>query len=590
MLVACSAGQSAIPAAPTSTTNAHRVSVTLRIHIPKRHSYRIKRTGHPSYISPATQAMTLAITGPTTLNQVIPLTPTSTGCSSNPTGTTCQLTFVLASCSSPSCYLATVATYDAVSCSTTCTIPPGANELSAAQNVPFTINKGQNNVVNLVLGGVPASVEVTPIHPGYLQGDVHRLQLWGPTPQKLTVLALDADGNAIVGAGAPSVTVSSSSRTLGVTPPATGAPNTVVLQAATSSPSSSSSSSSGPPSVTPGQVNLSVTVTPPADSGASPMSVTVPVAIAHSAVYVGFDTGSLFDEIGVYYDGNTTTPNLLISGKISRLEDVDQLTVDNNGTLYVTTEFPASSSSSSSTAGQVLEFQAGEGGIKSAPTVTISGNNTRLSTPFGVAVAPNGNLYVTNSGANNVVVFAQGASGDVAPIGSIVGGLDVPECDALDSTGTLYVANFAGAASSSSSSTNGSVTEYPPGSNGKVLPPTIAGPNPAFKSPQCVAVDGSGELYVSDETPSITRFAPGASGNAMPEGRIQGPLTFLPGIVYALAVDAAGTIYAGGTANYVVEYAPGATGNASPSAAIQTNFNVFALYAIPAPQLNVITP
>jgi sugar lactone lactonase YvrE len=592
MLAACSGGQNAIPAPPSNTTNERGISVTLKIHIPKPHSHRRMRAARPNYISPATQAMTLAISGPTKLNEVVALTPTSSGCSNDPTGTTCQLTFVLAACATNNCYLATVATYDAVSCSSTCTIPPSANELSAAQNVPFTIYTGKANVVNLVLGGVPASVEVTPLHPGYLQGDAHRLQIWGPTPQKLTIVALDADGNAIVGAGAPTVSASTSGKTLNVTGPATNAPNTVVLQAATTSSSSSSSSTSGLPVVTPGQVNLSIGVTPPADSGASAISTNVPVAIAHSAVYVGFDTGRLFDEIGVYYDGNTTsTPNRLISGKGSRLQDVDQFTVDANGTLYVTTEFPTSSSSTSSSAGQVLEFQAGAGGNKiiTQPNVTIFGPKTQLSTPFGIAVGPNGNLYVTNSGANTVVIFSQGASGNVAPIATIAGGLNVPECDALDSAGTLYVANFAAAASSSSGSA-GSVTEYPAGSSGTVLPATINGPNPSFKSPTCVAVDGSGTLYVADETPSITKFAPGASGNAIPEARIQGPLTFLPGIPYALAVDAAGTIYAGGSSNDVVEYSPDANGNASPIGAIPTSFNVFALYAVPAPALNVVTP
>ncbi|MBV8148832.1 MAG: hypothetical protein JO092_07055 [Candidatus Eremiobacteraeota bacterium] len=582
ILVACAGGQSAIPAPPESTTNMHPVSVTLRIHVPKRRLQRVRHAPRPNYVSPATQAMTLDISGPTRVYQVVPLTPTSSGCSTNPTGTTCQLTLVLAACRKKNCYLATVATYDAVSCASACTIPPSANELSAAQDVPFTVHTGKENVVSLVLGGVPVSIEVTPLHPGYLQGDAHRLQLWGPTPQKLSIVALDADGNAIVGAGAPALSVSTANKTLTSTGPTASAPNTVVLQATTTS-SSSSSSSSGPPTVTPGSVNLSLKVTPPADSGAPAKSLTVPVAIAHSAIYVAFNTGGIIDEIGVYYDGNTTAkPNLLIFGKLSRLEDVDQLTVDANGTLYVTTEFPTSSSSSSnSTAGQVLEFPAGANGSV-APNVTIFGLKTQLSTPFGVAVGHNGSLYVANSGSNSIVEFPQGASGNVAPSTTISGsntGLDVPECDTVDSAGTLYVVNF-----------SGGVTEYPSGSNGNVTPTTIAGSNPNFKGPQCVAVDGNENLYVSDETPSVAVFPPGASGNAVPEARIQGPLTFLPGIVYALAVDAAGTIYAGGSSNDVTEYAPGASGNAAPIAAIPTNFSVFALYAVPAPAVNVITP
>ncbi|MBV8374038.1 MAG: hypothetical protein JO302_00880 [Candidatus Eremiobacteraeota bacterium] len=559
-IAGCSGGQNPIPS--RGTANGRHSTFTLRIHIPKRNPHHALGSARPNYVSPATQGMTVAISGPQSLNATVGLTPTSTGCSSGLTGTTCQLTIALAPCAVTNCYLATIATYDDVSCTrSSCSIPPGAHELSAAQSVPFTIVTGQNNVANLTLGGIPATIAVTPVHPGYINGDARRLQLWGAAPQKVAAIALDADGNAIVGPGAPAISASSSSATLNVTPDKAPS-STFVLEAATRG---------SPPAVTPGSVDLSITATPPSDSGGSPLPITVPVAIAHSAVYVALSSNA----INVYYDGNTSmTPNLQIAGASTNIDDINQLAVDGNGTLYVTQGVPLD--------GTVLEFPAGTHG-NVAPSVTIAGAATTLSTAYGIAVGPNGAFYVS-SFAETVTEFAQGASGNATPIATIgTGSLFAPECIALDSAGTLYVAD----------DDVGGVLEFPAGSSGSAPPATtISGTNPNFDQPLCLAVDGSGALYVSDMTPQIAKFALGATGNAVPVARITGSLTNLTGPVFALAVDAAGTIYAGTstTPGAIDEFSAGANGNVSPAATIPTTDGVFAVFAVPAPRLNVITP
>ncbi|MBV8374037.1 MAG: hypothetical protein JO302_00875 [Candidatus Eremiobacteraeota bacterium] len=559
--VACSGGQNPVPL-PSSAMTAQRATLTLRIHIPKRRAHRARRGIRPRYVSPATAAMTLAIAGPTTLNTTVALTPTSNGCSSSLAGTTCQLTLSLRPCATNNCYTATIVTYDAVSCSgSSCSIPPSANKLSGAQNVPFMIHAGQNNVTNLTLGGIPATVTVTPLLPGYLRGDAQRLQLWGAAPQKLDVLALDADGNAIVGPGSPALLASSSSPTLKVTV-GSGAPNTLVLSAATSG---------SPAVVTPGSVKLSITVAPQSDSGGSPISLTVPVAIAHSALYVGLTTSA----IAIYYDGNRTTPNLTISGGSTMLDGtgIDQFAVDGNGTLYLAQD------------SEILEWPAGTNGDV-APSVTISGATTTMDMAAGIAVGPNGAMYVSNFGNNSITEFAQGASGDVAPVNTISGGatgLNFPDRDALDAAGTLYVVDRAG----------NSVVEFQSGASGNASPSaTISGSNPNLSLPISVAVDGSGALYVGDATPQIAEFAPGASGNAVSVARISGGMTDLGGgAVVAIAADAAGTIYASTNATpRVVEYAPGSSGNVAPAATISLSATAYALYAVPAPNINVLTP
>jgi hypothetical protein len=572
VVTACSGLQNSVPASQHGATSARRGTVVFRIRIPKRNEQRARRAA-PHYISPATQGMTLAIAGPASSLTIIGLTPTSTGCSSTTGTTTCGFTLSLPPCTIANCYLATIATYDAVSCSTTCSIPPGAHELSAAQNVSFNVAAGRSNAANLTLGGIPASVNVTPLQPGYLQGDAQRLQLWGASPQELNIGAVDADGNTIVGPGSPAISASTANAALHVIPPRVAAPNTAVLSAQTTG---------SPPAVSPGLVNLSITVTPANQTGASQISLTVPVAIAHSAVYVGLNGNA----INVYYDGNTSTPSLSISGSNTNFNAASQLTLDGNGTLYAATTINTASSGvchgSADGEGTVVGFTAGANGNVS-PSIEICGPTTTMQNAIGVAFASSGAMAVVNFAAQSITEFAQGATGNIAPLNTISGwntglqngsGLG-PGCAAVDSAATLYVSN----------SFTDNVVEFRNGATANQSPDvTLTG----FDEPTCVALDQSSSLYVTDDTPSIAKFAPGATSN-VPVSRITS--SSLPASLDAVAIDAAGTMYAAGfgSAN-VTEYAAGATGNVAPIATINTSgADVRSVYAVPGPNLNVVT-
>ena len=50
-----------------------------------------------------------------------------------------------------------------------------------------------------------------------------------------------------------------------------------------------------------------------------------------------------------------------------------------------------------------------------APTRTIAGAATGLSSPAAIAMDNGGRLYVANAGANSVSVYAANASGNAAP-------------------------------------------------------------------------------------------------------------------------------------------------------------------------------
>src|ERR1700722_6929879 len=129
-------------------------SFVLRIHVSRKKQTR--RIG-PRYISPATQAITISIAGPTKVKKTAALTPNAGGCSRG----LCTVTIPgLKPCpSSKNCYAAAIATFDAVTgCPSSCTIPPTAHELSGNQSVPFRIVKAQDNLIDVTLDGVPSLV------------------------------------------------------------------------------------------------------------------------------------------------------------------------------------------------------------------------------------------------------------------------------------------------------------------------------------------------------------------------------------------------------------------------------------------------
>jgi hypothetical protein len=376
------------------------------------------------------------------------------------------------------------------------------------------------------------------MNPGYLQGDAHKLALWGATQQSLSIEALDADGNPIVGRGSPAIAVSSSSAALTVAGPAKTSPNVVTLAATTSG---------SPSAVTPGTFALNVTVTPSAQSGGSALSVTIPVVLANSAVYLG---GSAI--IQVYYDGNTAVPNFTITGSNTGFSfGLSTLEVDGRGTLYVTT---------SSAPGTILEFPAGASG-NATPTITIGGASTGLNFPTGIAVDSSGTVYAANFLADSVTEYAAGTNGNATATSTISGAatlLSNPESVALDGSGTVYVVNRG----------NATLTEYAAGSNGNVLTSSISGPSTNLNSPGYPAVFRDGTICAFSTVsslPAIVEFSAGSTGDAAPIRTISGAATGLVPGVSGLFTDAADNVYSVNDST-VTEYPESASGNAAPIA------------------------
>lgn len=192
--------------------------------------------------------------------------------------------------------------------------------------------------------------------------------------------------------------------------------------------------------------------------------------------------------------------------------------------------------------GQVTDYSGGANG-NVFPIRTISGSNTGLTNPYGIAVDASRNIYVLPSD-KSIIACAAGAHGNVAPIRTIAGSktrLSGPIGIAVDASSNIYVVN----------NNDDSVTVYAAGAKGNVAPiQTIIGPKPQMHSPYGIAVDAKSNIYVvnnnggvgGSDYGSVTVYVAGATGNILPIRQIGGNNPGLDSPV-GLALDASDNLY-----------------------------------------------
>ncbi len=246
LLSACGGG-AALPPAKTAakTTAPGQGTLALTIAVPHRATASASKRS-PAYISSSTQsiAITIAHGSNVALQEAVGLTTASNpNCTTSGTTTTCGMTIGLAAGS----FTATFATYDGPVVSGAAT----GNLLSQGQSIPVTVTVGQTNTVAATLDGVPASIAIAPASGSTITGTQGSGFAVPYSAQGLTIDALDADSNIILGAGAPTFTVSATATKFTVTQPVSGTPNDITLASAAG-----------------GSGTLSITATPP-DGGFS---------------------------------------------------------------------------------------------------------------------------------------------------------------------------------------------------------------------------------------------------------------------------------------------------------------------------------
>ena len=210
--------------------------------------------------------------------------------------------------------------------------------------------------------------------------------------------------------------------------------------------------------------------------------------------------------------------------------------------LYVTNQGP-----------DAITAYPANGGRRPNPIITISGENTQLDNAVALALDSAGNIYVANEGTSDdpasITIYEAGSNGDVAPIARIAGpktGLTSPDGVAVDPDGYIYVSNDSNVAK-----VPDSITVYSPRSTGDSTPVrVISGPATKLASPEGIAVDPAGNIFVTSRNleegscchAAILVNAAGSTGNVAPMTSIDGDCASIT-MTGGIAIGPDGNLY-----------------------------------------------
>ena len=214
-------------------------------------------------------------------------------------------------------------------------------------------------------------------------------------------------------------------------------------------------------------------------------------------------------EILVYPAGSlaTATPSRTILGGAATFPFTSDVVVDSSGQIYVETGDAVMGNSA------IVVFAASQNGT-TTPTRTIEGSLTGLDGSGHMAVDAAGYLYISNdtNTPGEIRVFSPTATGNVAPTRVIAGsstllttwilGIDV------DLAGDVFAVVWLPASNSTE------VVEFAAGASGNVAPTRIiTGPINGVQ-PVNVRVDGAGQVFVLCE--NLSSSGPGAPFSVSP--------------------------------------------------------------------------
>jgi sugar lactone lactonase YvrE len=248
-------------------------------------------------------------------------------------------------------------------------------------------------------------------------------------------------------------------------------------------------------------------------------------------------------------------PSEVITGSQTQLSEPDGIVVNDSGEIYV----------ADSGTDEIVGFQRGAKG-NATPNVVIAGSNTLLQAPVGLSLDAKENLYVGNCGSAcrtsfappSVLEFKAGSNGNVAPIRDITGAqteLADANDPAIGPAGDIYVSN----------TTTYTIDVFRHDANGNVKPVrVIAGSRTQLDQPDGIAIS-SRWLYASASRGDyLERFHRKANADAPPAAIIRGDKTRM-GNVDGISLDDLGVLYAASpSTSSIVEFAPLAHGNVRP--------------------------
>lgn len=342
-------GSGGTHAVPATTASAKPTTTTLKITVPHAAAPSASHRA-PSYVSASTQSIVInimqsgsSLSGfPLTAN----LTASSTGCTASVVSTVCDVQLNLP----PGIFTGTFATYDQANGS--------GNQLSAAQSAPIDVVEGQPNTIPLVLGGVPTSVQLLAAGGGVVAAQQYVFTLPAGATGTVAAYGIDADGNTIIGAGAPAISASSDNvADVSVTQPTAASPNAVGV------------TSAGATAI----AHVTFTVTPVAGSGGATVTRWVTVQPpSMSLLYIATVGVRVFDMTAT----EVTPSGTAFSGSWEATGIAYNPT---NGLIYVGVQYPSD---------YIVAFN------KNGVQQTLNNATTGLGTVLGLVYDPaNGMLY-----------------------------------------------------------------------------------------------------------------------------------------------------------------------------------------------------
>jgi len=247
--------------------------------------------------------------------------------------------------------------------------------------------------------------------------------------------------------------------------------------------------------------------------------------------------GLLWADFTIIFNGVATT---LSTGSTS-LSGPAAMAVDSAGNVYI----------ADSGNNQIVEVTASG----TTSVLGFPGLSPALSLPFGLAVDATGDLFVADGGNNRIVELSGGVA-SVVNLGGLT--LNNPTKLAFDAAGDLYIAD----------SVNNRIIKIPAGGSAAVL--TITGLGTALNFPSGLAFDVSGNLFIADATNNrIVKVTTGGVGSAL---TITGLSTGLSNPL-GVAVDGFGNVYIADTDNSrIVVVAPGGSASVLSTGSLTLSF------------------
>jgi hypothetical protein len=306
----CGGGGSSSPRTGNgSNATSKSAQYTVKVTIPSASSSSSGAVRRVKYVSASVQSIVVQILGSGGQQLVrgsdyVNVTANGSSgagsCTTTSGVTTCMLG-LSAAIGSGGTFTLVVATYDTQQTQTCApsSTPACIGNLLSISDMPQNITTGQTTSVTL--GGVPAYIQGIELVSGYMIAHNNAITLFGPGPQKIDFEFLDADQNAIIGPGAPQVSVTAANPSLllgSISTVANSGVYTVTFNPVTTMVS-------GQPVIQPGVAALQFTLAIPNTTMTATASL--PVTLAHSALYVSGlsvpNPGT--DMIYAYFDGNT---------------------------------------------------------------------------------------------------------------------------------------------------------------------------------------------------------------------------------------------------------------------------------------------